>query len=199
MFFGHPTYEGRRAVPQSIFGAFDFRDPDRFIHIRRRGADGWRLSLGLTRIGRNPLRLHNRFGRGSSAFGNLGSGHGRFRVDESDDGSNFNGLAFLNFHFDKRPGLRGGSLGVDLVGGNLEKGLVPFDRVTDLLQPLGNSSLRDGFPHLGHGNFDSRHRGPLRTAIRAGRRGRTATLQNWVPEFNPTGDLGKVKIARVSR
>jgi hypothetical protein len=55
------------------------------------------------------------------------------------------------------PGAR--HLGVDLVGRDLEQGLVGLDVLALLLEPAGDRPLRDGHAHLRHDDVDSGLRG----------------------------------------
>ncbi len=65
-------------------------------------------------------------------------------------------LPFGNLDFLEHATGGGGNFGVHLVGGDLEERLVALNFVAGLFQPLGNRSLEDRFPHLGH-NYVGRH------------------------------------------
>src|SRR5690606_35567593 len=85
--------------------------------------------------------------------GSLGRGGGGTRgvADDRDDGTDLGVLVLLDLDLEQRAGDRGGDLGVDLVGGDLEQGLVDLDAVAHGLQPA-----RDGA--LGNGLAERRHR-----------------------------------------
>ena len=68
----------------------------------------------------------------------------------ADDRVDRHRLALVDLDLEKRPRDRGGDLGVDLVGRDLEDRLVALDRVADFLEPLGDGALGDGLAHLGH-------------------------------------------------
>ena len=113
---------------------------------RRRGGSGRRGSSGS----RGSRRC---FGRGSAFGGRLFTGladHAHDRVDR-------HGRAFGGLDFEERAGHGGRDLGVHLVRRDLEDGLVAFDGVADLLEPLRDGPLGDRFPHLGHDDF-GRHK-----------------------------------------
>ena len=55
------------------------------------------------------------------------------------------------------PATDDGNLGIDLVGRDLEDGLVALDLVADLLQPLRQRPLGDRFAHLGHDDVNACH------------------------------------------
>ena len=71
-------------------------------------------------------------------------------LDHRHQGLHRNGLALLHLDLDQRPGGRRGNLGVHLVGGDLEEGLVPLHLIPDVLQPLTESPFGNGLSHLGH-------------------------------------------------
>ena len=78
------------------------------------------------------------------------------------------GRAFGDLDLGERAGDGRRNLGVDLVGGDLEDGLVALNGVADLLEPLGDGAFSDGFAHLRHQDFGARTGGS--TGAIAGRR-----------------------------
>ena len=71
-------------------------------------------------------------------------------ADLGDDTSDVNGVVLFGQDLQQHAGHRGGDLGVDLVGGDLQQRFVDLDGVADLLQPLGDSAFSDGFAQFGH-------------------------------------------------
>jgi hypothetical protein len=61
--------------------------------------------------------------------------------------------AFLGQDLFQRSRHRRGHFGVDLVGRDLQQGLVALHVVADLLQPAGNRTFDNAFAHLGHQDF----------------------------------------------
>ncbi len=102
---------------------------------RRRGGRGFRRGLCRWRSG-GRCRCSRR-----SA--------GRVR-DDGDQRADVDGVALVDLDLGEEP--RGGRrhLCVDLVGGHLEQRLVDRDRVTHLLEPLGDRALGDRLTELGH-------------------------------------------------
>ena len=70
--------------------------------------------------------------------------------DDADYGVDLHGVAGLDLDLLQRAGRRSGDFGVNLVGGDFEQRLVALDFVARLLEPLGDGSFEDRFPHLGH-------------------------------------------------
>ena len=106
------------------------------------GGSGGRLRGGL------GLRRWRFLGGRGLAFGG-----GAF-VDHGQLGADADRLALRDLDLDDGPRQRRRDLGVHLVRGDLEQGLVPIDVLALLLQPAGDRSLDDGLAELGH-----RHRG----------------------------------------
>ncbi len=71
-------------------------------------------------------------------------------ADDADHGVHLDGVACLDLDLLERAGRGSGNFGVNLVGGDFEQRLVALDFVAGLLEPLGNGSFEDRFPHLGH-------------------------------------------------
>ena len=101
----------------------------------------------------------------------------RLGGDDRQLGADVDGVALLHEDLGHVAGRRRGDLGVDLVGGDLEEGLVLLDLVAHLLEPLGDGALGDGLPELGHGDVGhqpltllplQRKRGAFRLASPAG-------------------------------
>jgi len=127
---------------------------------RRRGGSLGRRSGGS--LGRRHDRGRGRpvlggdrrgLGRGGLGRGGLGRGRrglGAGRADARDHRPDLDGLTLLREDLgdDALAGAR--HLGVDLVGRDLEQGLVPGDRLARLLQPLRDRALGDGHAHLWH-------------------------------------------------
>ena len=70
--------------------------------------------------------------------------------DNADDGVDLYGIAGFDLDLLEGAGRGRGDLGVNLVGGDFEQGLVALDFVAWLLEPLGDGSFEDRFAHLGH-------------------------------------------------
>ena len=73
-------------------------------------------------------------------------------ANASDLGTDLDGLILGDQDFQQDAGHGGGDLGVDLVRGHLNDGLVEFDGVADLLEPRGDGALGDGLAQSGHGH-----------------------------------------------
>src|SRR5699024_9689036 len=71
-------------------------------------------------------------------------------ADDGEGGADVDGLVLLGHDLLQGAGDGGGDLGVDLVGGDLEQGLVDLDGVADGLEPLGDGALGDGLAEFGH-------------------------------------------------
>ena len=137
----------------------------------RDGCRGRRLLLGGGL--RRALRLGRRLsgGRGGDGLGGRrlsrgrrrGGGTAGTRADHGQHGAHLDRLVLRDDDLEKRAGHRRRNLGVDLVGGDLEQGLVDLDRVADLLEPAGHGALGDGLP-------ESRQRDVLARATAAVRR-----------------------------
>src|SRR5699024_5681777 len=84
-------------------------------------------------------------------------------ADDGEGRPDLDGLVFPGDDLLEGAGQGGGDLGVDLVGGDLEEGLVDLDGVALLLEPLGDGALGDGFAECGH-----RHVGAATAAATAG-------------------------------
>ena len=110
-------------------------------------------------------------GSGGGSFGgrrrSLGRRGGRRRgggratlaaagVDHGDLGAHVDGLALGHEDLAHRAGGRRGHLGVDLVGRDLDDGLVRLDRLTDLLAPGDDRALGHADSHLRHDDIDER-------------------------------------------
>ena len=65
-------------------------------------------------------------------------------------------VAGLDLDVLQRAGGGRGNFGVNLVGGDFEQRLVALDFFARLLQPLGDGSFENRFPHLGH-DYICRH------------------------------------------
>ena len=78
------------------------------------------------------------------------------RVDDRDARVDGDGLAFGHEDLDDGAGGGRGHLGVDLVGRDLDDGLVGGDLLADLLDPARDGALRDAHAHLGHDDVDER-------------------------------------------
>ena len=70
-------------------------------------------------------------------------------TNERELGADLDGLVLLDHDLQQSAGDRRGDLGVDLVGGYLEQGLVDRDVVADLLEPAGHRAFGDGLPERG--------------------------------------------------
>ena len=69
-------------------------------------------------------------------------------ADDGDHGADVDRVTFLHADLGEHAGHGRRHLGVDLVGGHLEQGLVSGDGVADLLEPLGDRALGDRFAEL---------------------------------------------------
>ena len=94
------------------------------------------------RLGLRVLRVQ----RGSSRRGC------RAGADDGEDGANLGGLVLVDADFLERAGNRGGDLGVNLVGGNLEQRLIDGYGVAHGLQPAGDGAFGDAFAQGGQGD-----------------------------------------------
>src|SRR5437763_900132 len=74
----------------------------------------------------------------------------RLRLDLGDLGAHVDGAALGDRDLDQRALEGRGNLGVDLVGHDLDQGLVPLDEVAFLLQPAVDGALGDGLTELRH-------------------------------------------------
>src|SRR6185369_16186622 len=74
-------------------------------------------------------------------------------VQNSYDGIYFDSITFVKPNFSKRAGSWRRNFGVNFVSRNLKEWLIPFDSLSNLLQPLRNCSFGDGFAHLWHHHF----------------------------------------------
>src|SRR5258708_7595634 len=95
------------------------------------------------RRGSGGCRSRCSSGRGRSSFAGCAADDGDYGVDGD-------GLAFADLDLGEGSGDGRGDLGVDLVGRDLEDGLVTLDGVADLLEPFGDRALGDGLAHLRH-------------------------------------------------
>src|SRR5580700_608489 len=119
----------------------------------RRSSGGWRLGLFSRR------RLSSLRGGGSYCCLGLRGSRSSGSVTVSDDadyGVDLYGVAGCDLDLLQSAGRGGGDFGVNLVGRDFEQGLVALNFVAGLLEPLGDGSFEDRFPHLGH-NYVSRH------------------------------------------
>src|SRR5699024_5358097 len=80
----------------------------------------------------------------------VGVARGVAVADDGEGGADVDGLGLLGHDLLQGAGDGGGDLGVDLVGGDLEQGLVDLDGVADGLEPLGDGALGDGLAEFGH-------------------------------------------------
>ncbi len=134
---------------------------NRFFGLRRFpagrfGRFGWR---GLAAIASGSR--FRRLGRGWRGRGSSGSI--AFRGNGSHYGVDLHRGSGLHFNVLQGAGGGCGNLGVNLVGRDFKQWLVALNLLTWLLQPFGNRSFKDRFPHLGHDyicrhNFLSRYR-----------------------------------------
>jgi hypothetical protein len=97
--------------------------------------------LRLLRLGLGS-RLCFRLGRRGRRAGAVGI------ADDGDHGADVDRVALLDADLGEHAGHRRRHLGVDLVGRHLEQRLVGSDGVTDLLEPLRDGALGDGFAEL---------------------------------------------------
>ena len=101
------------------------------------------------------------------------------------------GVALGGVDLDDGAGDRRGDLGVDLVGGDLDEGLVGRDGVALRLVPFQDGALADRVTHRRHDDFDRRrvhcHRNRLRPyRVVAGPRRRSSTTKPALPANGPT-------------
>ena len=68
----------------------------------------------------------------------------------SDDGADINSFVLIGEDLKQNASSRGGDLGIDLVGGDLQQGFIGGDSVTNLFQPAGDGAFGDRFTELGH-------------------------------------------------
>src|SRR6267154_1218927 len=80
---------------------------------------------------------------GAGAACGAGAGSGQLAADRNRD-------VLFGGDADQRARDRRRDLGVDLVGGNLDEGLVHVDRVADLLEPASDGAFGDGLAEFGH-------------------------------------------------
>ena len=108
-----------------------------------------RLLDWLLRNGRRRLTGCGRFldRRWHLAYGSAGF------ADDRDDRIDFDRGALRRTDLSEYSGHGRGNLGVHFVGGDLKERVVFFDRVTGLLEPLGDRALKDRLAHLGHDDF----------------------------------------------
>ena len=156
-FRGDPPHHGGRPGAETLLAGGSAGDifglQARNRGRRRSGLGGRGRCLGPSRV---------RSGRSAGPCGHPVP----VRVDVRDDGADLDGLALRHEDFDQGSRRRRRDLGVHLVRGDLQDRLVPLDGVADLLQPLGNRALDDGFAHLGHRHFDSGHEQLLHALVR---------------------------------
>ena len=119
---------------------------DRLAHLRHHDVE--RLGLGL------------RLGGGRLLGGRLVCCRGGPRAvggrDLGEDGADVDGVALGEVDLHDGSGGRGGDLGVDLVGRDLDERLVLGDRVALLLVPLQDGAVGDRLTHRRHGHFHRR-------------------------------------------
>jgi hypothetical protein len=139
---------------------------------------GQRLRLGLRRtglVGHVPARLGG-LGRRRLDLGVRGvvcvvgpaaGGVGRV-ADDGEHAAHLDGLVLAGLDLQQGAGDRGGDLGVDLVGGDLEQRLVDLDRVADLLQPAGHGTLGDALSELRQRDLRATTAGRLGVGLRSG-------------------------------
>ena len=125
-----------------------------------RGSAAGALGSGSMRPARSSARRRRAAHRG----GRLGAAGRRaagcrlvLGLDDRDLGVVGDGCALLDEDLAQDAGEGRGHLGVDLVGDDLEEGLVLGDSVARLLEPLADRALSDtlaelGHRHLGHGS-----------------------------------------------
>ena len=87
--------------------------------------------------------------RGGGRSSSGGRGLGRV-ANARDLGADLDGLILGNQDLEEDAGDGGRNLGVNLVGGHLNDGLVEFDGIADLLEPRRNGALGDGLAQSGH-------------------------------------------------
>ena len=116
------------------------------------------MHLGALRGSGGGSRCSGRRSRSRRGGSSLnGSGRGSSRclgriANASDLGADLDGLILGDQDFQQDAGHGGGDLGVDLVRGHLNDGLVELDGVADLLEPRGDGALGDGLAQSGHGH-----------------------------------------------
>ena len=82
-------------------------------------------------------------GAGRGGLGGRGCRSGSAVANYADHSVDLNGVTFGNLDFLKDSAGGRGDFGVDLVGGNLEQGLVALDLFTGFFQPLGDGSFEN--------------------------------------------------------
>ena len=87
--------------------------------------------------------------RGGLRLG-VGCGGGAGFTDADDDVADVDGVVFVGEDFEDDACHGGGNLGIDLVGGDFEQGLVYGNGVANGLEPLGDGSFGDGFAEFWH-------------------------------------------------
>jgi len=110
-----------------------------------RGGRSSRSSCHGSRRSRSCRSSNGGGGRSSSG----GRGLGRV-ANARDLGADFDGLILGNQDLEEDAGDGGRDLGVDLVGGHLNDGLIELDGIADLLEPRRNGALGDGLAQSGH-------------------------------------------------
>jgi hypothetical protein len=75
-------------------------------------------------------------------------------IDPRENGIDADRLSFLHEDLGQGTRGRGGNLGVDLVGRDLEERLVALQLIANLLRPFRQGALDDTFAHLGHYDID---------------------------------------------
>ena len=131
---------------------------------------------------------------GSAVAGRLRGAAGAVAVggDLGEHGADGHGVALGGVDLHDGAGGRGGDLGVDLVGRDLDEGLVLGDRVALLLVPFQDGALGDRVAHRRHDDFDrrvDRHQvRPTITAFRLPLRGlgASSTTNPTLPANGPT-------------
>ena len=108
------------------------------------GWAAWVLSSGWSGL----CRRRGLGGRGSSGCVAIS--------DDTDYGVDLHGVAGFDLDLLQGAGRGRGDFGVNLVGGDFKQRLVALNFVAGLLEPLGDGSFEDRFPHLGHDDV-SRH------------------------------------------
>jgi hypothetical protein len=125
---------------------------------------GGLLGLGLGGLSRCGLSSRGLLGgRGrllGGGFLGRGGGAGAFAgvADHGEFGADLDGLVLGGLDLEQGAGDRRRDLGVDLVGRDLQQGLVDGNRVTDLLEPAGDGSFGDALPE-GRQGYRGRHDG----------------------------------------
>ena len=113
-----------------------------------RSPDGGATGSGGSRRGFRGHRRRRRW--------RYSSGCGAITTDDGDNVIDLDGFARLGLDVGEYAAGRSGDFGIHFVGGDFKERLVAGDLVADLLEPLGDGALKDGFAHLGHDNFDGR-------------------------------------------